>query len=201
MNTNPDEVTLALWLEDELSGEELAAMEAWAANESDQLAAREQARHWRATVAAVMPGTVEPPYPDFFNHRVMQALKQPPAPVETTAKKSFFRSSWWMPATACVGMALTFWAGKNSQVAPAPELDFANAPRAIPVEPALYTPETGVNAEWFASTEASATVIVLNGVTAIPDSTDFPETAYLPQAPGDFATAGLEIELTGESEP
>jgi hypothetical protein len=201
MNTNPDEVTLALWLEDELSGEELTAMEAWAGGHPDQLAARDQARRWRATMAAAMPGTVEPPYPDFFNNRVMHALRQPSTPVETTAKKSFFRGSWWMPATACVGMALTFWAGKNSQVASTPELDFANAPRAIPVEPTIYTPETGVKAVWFASTEASATVIVLNGVAAIPDSTDFPETAYLPPAPGDFATASIETEPTSESEP
>lgn len=199
MNTNPDEVTLALWLEDELSGKELATMEAWAAGQADQLAAREQARHWRATVANAMPRSVEPPYPDFFNHRVMQALQQPPPPVETVAKKSFFQSSWWMPVTACVGMALTFWAGKKSQTTP--ELDFANAPRAIPVEPSIYTPETGVDAKWFASTKASATVIVLSGVTAIPDSTDFRDTACLPQTLGDSATVSIEILPTDEIEP
>ena len=36
MNTNPDETTLALWLEDELTGAELAAMDAWAADMPEQ---------------------------------------------------------------------------------------------------------------------------------------------------------------------
>ena len=33
MNTNPDEATLALWLDDELAGSELATIEAWAAGQ------------------------------------------------------------------------------------------------------------------------------------------------------------------------
>ena len=47
MNTNPDEAKLAMWLDDELQGEELAAMEAWAGSQPEQLAAREEVRRWR----------------------------------------------------------------------------------------------------------------------------------------------------------
>ena len=35
-------------------------------------------------------------------------------------------------------------------------------------------------AEWLPATKAAATVIVLNGVTAIPDATDFSQTVGVP---------------------
>lgn len=199
MNTNPDETTLALWLDDELTGEELAAVEAWAVNHPDQIAAREDVREWRASIAAVMSPSEEPPYPDFFNSRVMQAIHDQSPKVTSPEKKSLSLSSWLMPLAACAGMVLAFWVGKKTQAAP--EYDVANAPRAIPVEPVVYTPENGVNAEWFSSKKASATVIVLNGVTAIPDATDFSETAYVPADREIDSTADLEIQPVIETGP
>jgi hypothetical protein len=76
-------------------------------------------------------------------------------------------------------MALAFVAGTQTRTQQ-PDFNVAGAPKAVIVEPALYTPERGVKAEWFASNEASATVIVLKGVAAIPDAMDFSETAFLP---------------------
>ncbi len=81
-----------------------------------------------------------------------------------------------MPAAACAGMIFAFGIGKQSRN-PAPTV--ATVPSLAPV---VYTPEEGVDAEWFASTDAGATVIVLQGVSAIPDSTDFSETVYVPTA-------------------
>ncbi len=43
--------------------------------------------------------------------------------------------------------------------------------------PVLYTPTKGVNAEYVAADDA--TVILLAGVDAIPDSWEIPETAVL----------------------
>jgi hypothetical protein len=196
MNTNPDEATLALWLDDELSGAELASVESWAKEHPEQIAAREEIRQWRATISAAIPASEEPPYPDFFNSKVLQAIReQAPKPM-ASEKKPFFWKSWLMPMAACAGMVLTFWVGTKSTSAP--EYDVAGAPRAIPVEPVLYTPETGVNAELFASNEASATVIVLNGVTAIPDATDFSETVYVPMDRDIDSTADIEVDPTWE---
>jgi hypothetical protein len=98
-----------------------------------------------------------------------------------------------MPVAACAGMVLGFSLGVKRMPGPL-EIDVTGAPRAIPVEPILYTPEKGVSAEWFASTEASATVIVLNGVAAIPDATDFSETVYLNRKREIDSTASLESE-------
>lgn len=193
MNTNPDETTLALWLDDELHGDELAAMEAWAIQQPGQLAAREENRAWRRMMASAVH-TEEPPYAEFFNGRVMGAIRrqaEEPAEHAVVAKRSISWRSVFVPLAACAGMALTFWIGVKTNSGP-PEVDVAGAPKAIPVDPILYTPELGVNAQWFASSEASATVIVLEGVDAIPDSMDFSATAFM-QGWGDVnATAGFE---------
>ncbi len=190
MNTSPDEATLALWLDDELTGEELAGMESWASRHPAQLAAREGIRRWRATISAAIPASEEPPYPDFFNTRVLQAIRESAAEAKTVTGKRPFWRSWLMPMAACAGMVLAFWVGVKSANSPA--YDVAGAPKAIPVEPVVYTPENGVDAEWFASYHASATVIVLNGVAAIPDSTDFSETVVNPMIREIDSTASLE---------
>lgn len=190
MNTNPDESTLALWLDDELTGAELAAVEAWTNSQPEQLVARDEVRRWRATMAAAIPASIEPPYPDFFNNRVLQAIREQDAPVERAVKNPSSWRSWLMPMAACSGMVMAFWIGKTSQKGIAQEM--VNAPRAIPVGPVVYTPESGVKAEWIADSKASATVIVLNGVTAIPDATDFSATVYVPM--------DREIDSTADSE-
>jgi hypothetical protein len=144
-----------------------------------------------------MPAFEEPPYPDFFNSRVLQAIREP-APALALRARSFSWKSWCMPMAACAGMALTFWAGTKATTTP--EYDVAGAPKAIPVEPVVYTPENGVDAEWFASKEASATVIVLKGVAAIPDDTDFSATVYLPAEREIDSTANREVKPAMETE-
>ena len=58
--------------------------------------------------------------------------------------------------------------------------------------PRLVFDSAAEAAGWFASTKASATVIVLNGVTAIPDSTDFSATARRPVVCETDYTAGIQ---------
>jgi hypothetical protein len=195
MNTNPDDTRLALWLEDELHGEELAAFEQWVAGRPELLEERTKARRWREMMAATLPAAEEPPYPDFFNTRVARAIREletVPAPVAKTPRSDFWRA-WFMPLTACAGMVLAFWLGGKKQPGTV-EIDVTGAPRAIPVDLVPYVPEIGVEAEWFVSADASATVIVLSGVDAIPDATDFSETVYLKAAREMDSTAGLNSE-------
>jgi hypothetical protein len=172
MNTTPDEEMLALWLDDELDGDAFSMVEAWAASQPEQLAAREEVRRWRASVKAAVPASVEPPFPDFFNSRVSQAIrdlapKQPAAAAAFSASRDPWWRAWLLPVSAMAGMVFAFWMGTQT----------ADSHRGGPV---VYTPEKGVDAEWFASTSADATVIVLEGVEAIPDSRDFNGTAMLP---------------------
>ena len=190
MNTNPDETRLALWLDDELTGADLAEIEAWAATRPEQRAAREELRSFRKMMTAHLPASEEPPFPDFFLSRVNQGIRDlqaAEAPAKPAAAVPFWKS-WIMPMAACAGMLLAFGIGKRSSEAP-------DALTVVPsVSPVVYTPEEGVDAEWFASTGAGANVIVLQGVAAIPDSTDFSETVYVPTMKESDRTATRETE-------
>jgi hypothetical protein len=177
MNTTPDETLLALWLDDELEGEELAVFESRIAGHSEHFAARDEVRQWRRMMAETLPADEQPPYADFFNHRIAKSIRDSTPAAVIAAKPRFSMASWFMPVAACAGMVIAFMLGERR--AAIPDIDVTGAPRAIPVEPIIYTPENGVTADWFESFGASATVIVLNGVSAIPDTTDFSETAYL----------------------
>ena len=170
MNTPPDDNTLALWLDDELKGEELARVEAWAADHPDQLAAREQVREWRKMIGDALPAAEEPPAAEFFNERIQHAIRDTHSTANSPAKRRSSFSPVWMPLAACAGMVLAFWLGAMVQPADTPGSTADSTPH-------LYTPEQGVDAQWISSTDADATVIVLNGVTAIPDEVDFTAVA------------------------
>ena len=198
MNTNPDETKMALWLDDELPGEELAAFEATAGNMAEMIAAREDVRRWRALMAAAVPAAVELPYPDFFNSRVERAIRVPVGGKPVGVRENrwwLFRRSALMPVAACAGMVFTFWLGAQTTHRATGGV-VAVPPRAAAVEPAVYTPENGVEAERFASSPASATVIVLSGVAAIPDDTDFSKSTSFHATRNLDAIAAMEPETT-----
>lgn len=197
MNTNPDETKLALWLDDELQGEEFAAFEAWAGSQPEQIAARAEVRRWRELIAAALPAAEEPPYPDFFNRRVARAICEPVPEPAVVAKRRFSWQTLRLPLAACAGMVLAFWLGVKTQSRPS-EVDIAGAPSAIPVEPLVYTPQSGVEAERFGSSDAAATVIVLNGVAAIPDATDFSETSSRQETQESESSSELKPEQNEE---
>lgn len=182
MNTTPDEVMLALWLDDELEGDDFAAVEAWAQARPEQLAAREEVRRWRGVVGEAMPASVEPPYPDFFNSRIEKSIRELEAPAAEKVVPMAVRPwwiNWFLPVTAVAGMVLTFWLGTQ-----------ASGGGAMGA-PSVYTPESGVDAEWFASAPASATVIVLEGVDAIPDTLEFDGTAAVSEDEEDRAIVAI----------
>lgn len=180
MNTNPDETKLALWLDDELSGAELAEMDAWAASHPEQLAAREELRKFRAMLAHNVPSSEEPPYPDFFLSRIHQGIlaldKETITPTQT-GNRSFAWKSWFMPIAACAGMMIAFYVGQQTGgTKPAVVKDTVPTMAA----PIVYTPEQGVQAQWIPAPDHSSSVILLKGIAAIPDSTEFYETVYVP---------------------
>lgn len=178
MNTTPDETTLALWLDDELDGDARAAVDAWAASQPGQIEAREETRRYKAMLRAAIPASVEPPAPEFFNARIARAIETAAAAAPAAEKVidiPFWLNprAWFMPLAAAAGMVLAFWIGSRTTTPESPAANLAETPD-------VYVPESGVNAEWISNNEASGGVIVLTGVNAIPDTTDFSETVYLP---------------------
>lgn len=206
MNMPPDEALLALWLEDELVGDEFAAVEAWAKTQPDQLAMREQARKWKAMVKSAIPASEEPPYADFFNARIARSIAQSQPKHESRQASEKFIFPWRrlaLPLAACAGMAFTFWLGIHSRKIPVVEsIAEMTAPTAMDsiadanadLPAVVYTPQEGVRAECFDSDTASATVIILDGLAAIPDTTDLTrQTAS--------SGAAREIDSTAQAAP
>ncbi len=193
MNTIPDDELLALWVEDELSGPSAASVDAWASAQPEWLGHRELARQMKPLLRANVPASEEPPYAEFFNARIAREIGRDVAaasvaPTGATPAK-FWR--WFLPATAVTGMAMCFWMG--TWVGPT-RTKVVQGPAPVPTAPGpyLYTPEKGVKAAYFASEPADAMVIVLDGVAAIPDSFEVPDTASVVPGP-EKATADLGL--------
>jgi hypothetical protein len=214
MNMPPDDAILALWLEDELDGEDFAKVEAWAQSQPDQLAMRESARKWKAMINAGIPATEEPPYPDFFNARIARSISQQKvqqAPEAKPANSIPFWRKFALPLAAGVGMAFTFWLGIHSRSIPVVELiaemtapgemtQLADASENLP--PTVYTPENGVRAECFDSDAASATVVILEGLAAIPKETDLTRLTAATDAPREIdSTAQAELPASKDPKP
>jgi hypothetical protein len=171
MNTTPDEALLALWVEDELDGTRAHEIDAWAAGNPEWLDRRDLARRTRILLRAHLPANEEPPHAEFFNARIAREIARPLPTLDNRPRRAW---RWFLPATAVAGMALCFWAG--TRMAPAPS---APPPVVVvpPPAPLIYTPEKGVKAAYFESEPAEVAVIVLDGVSALPDSFNLPDTA------------------------
>jgi hypothetical protein len=173
MNTSPDNQSLFLWLEDELTSTEQPMVDAWCASQPEWLAKRDAVRSWKASLPTVMAAGLEPPYPDFFQSKLMHAIQQQPdVSADVPAKTATARwwSRLWVPVTALSAMVLCFFGGM--QVSKKSTRIYSMV---------IYTPELGVKAEYFQSSPAEGSVIVLNGVSALPDSFEVPQ----PPAPDD----------------
>lgn len=172
MNTKPDDELLALWVEDELSGESHAEVDRWASERTEWMERRAQARSWKSLASGVLTASEEVPHAEFFNARIRREIElsvdEKARPVRGTPPWA-----WFMPAAAAAGMILGFWLGHGG-----PET--GGEPTKVPVAtlaPVLYTPSKGVKAEYLESDDA--TVIVIAGMDAIPDTWEIPETAVL----------------------
>ena len=170
-NQAPDEAMLTLWTDGELDGDELARVELWAQDHPELLVERDAVRAMQSSIQANMPASVEPPYADFFNLRILRAIENEKA--ESGVRVRSTGSQWmgskfnkWLalPAAAAA-MLMCFYMG--TQVSPMPE---SLAPMAaVSAKPAIYMPDGDVRANIFSSDDNGATVIVLEGLEDIPD--------------------------------
>jgi hypothetical protein len=161
MNTNPADETIILWLEDELSDSELPAMEKWAKNQPDFLAKRDSLRVWCSQLKSVIPSDSEPPYADFFQTKLLRSIEES-QDIDENKKGEILTTPFWrkliLPFTVAAALGLAFLGGTKFQ-------NINHSANTL----VIYTPEKGVNAEYFSDSPSNATVIVLNGVDAISD--------------------------------
>jgi hypothetical protein len=167
----PDEKTLHSWLEGKLEGEELRKVDAWAEAHVGELDEEFKCDiGWCALndeMMASMSDSQEPPYPDFFNHKIKQAII---GDVQHETQKEPSSSPLWqklrlMIAPAAIAALVAFYAGmqmQSQQPAEVPEV--ASEPSSI------YVPNNGIVAA--VSESSDATEIILNGLAPISDELD-----------------------------
>ena len=169
----PDEATLTLWMDGELNGDELARMESWAQDHPELLAERDAVQAMSVSIKAHVPASVEPPYPDFFNQRILRHIDDEllTLPVkETGTRQSFLRKmgSWLAFPAAAAAMAVCFYMGTQLRDGSARDMPAIS----VAAGASVYTPDSEVSAAMFNSKDAGATVIVLEGLEDIPDDFD-----------------------------
>ncbi|MBT8038006.1 MAG: hypothetical protein KJO21_10725 [Verrucomicrobiae bacterium] len=167
MKTKPDETALTLWMDGELEGDDLQCVEAWVQDHPELLAERDAVQLMRSNIQQHIPRSIEPPYPDFFNQHVLRHIDDESVPVAGESSRSI-RGFWrWLAFPVAAGvMAACFYMG--TQVV---ETSEGSAPLVAELS-SVYTPDGNVKADMFKSTDADATVIVLEGLEDIPDELD-----------------------------
>jgi hypothetical protein len=168
MNKQPDETTLTLWIDGELEGEELSRVEAWAQDHPELLAERDAIRAMNSDIRDTVPASVDPPYADFFNQRILRHIEDEQLTRTPADSKENKRSIWqWFAApAAAAAMVLCFYMGTRvSDPGTARSLSITTATSV----PTVYTPDGDVSADMFRENDNGATVIVLTGLEDIPD--------------------------------
>ena len=181
----PDEKTLNRWLNGELEGEELSQVETWAEQHAGDLDAEFKCSiGWDALNDECMSSIAaseEPPYPEFFNHKIQQAIENEAhessfnetpaaqaAPDNVISSPGIWQKLRWMVLPTAAAAAIAFYAGSNLTQSP------ANSDRAssglVASYDGVYTPDSGVVAA--VSESESATEIVLEGLKPISDALD-----------------------------
>ena len=195
-NQAPSEEQLTRWMDDELEGDELARMEAWAQDHPEFQAERDAVKAMRSDIRANIPASVEPPYSEFFNQRILRAIENDQlAASKNQAQEGSHWMAWllnnkWMALpTAAAAMAMCFYLGMQVNDRPQELAPMA----AMLTKPVIYTPDGDIKAEVFSSTDNGATVIVLDGLDDIPDELEIASGPY----PGETQPSAVAMVNTG----
>lgn len=168
----PDDKTLKSWLEGELTGDELHNVEAWAQNHAGELDEEFKCEiGWHALNDAMMasiPQSEEPPYPEFFNSKIHQAILEDEKRniVISTSTTTMWEKIRLMILPAAFAALVAFYAGTQVQN----DVPDASKPKVSSVRSTIYVPNDGVEAA--VSDSSNATEIVLSGLTPISDELD-----------------------------
>lgn len=160
MNTPPDDQLLARWLDNELSPEERTRFEAMMAADP---ALREEAQSMKTlgdSIRANVTFERTVPHADFFNSQIQERIAAHQR-AEARGKAAAGTTSWldWLRMPwALAGAAAVLAAGFFLMRGEAPHTEILS----------LYAPNASVHAAVSYSDDANATVLLLDGLDAIP---------------------------------
>lgn len=167
----PDPAELTLWIDGELSGDDLARVESWAKDHPEYLAERDAVRAMKSEIRSSIPASVEPPYADFFNQRILRAIEDGSFDASGQASAARFSlimaklGKWLALPAAATAMLICFYIGTQVSQVTAPLAPVVK----VSSKPAIYMPDGNVRANIVSPANNAATVIVLEGLEDIPD--------------------------------
>jgi anti-sigma factor RsiW len=185
MDLEPKQPRLTRWIDGELDGDELREFEQALADDPQLAAAKAEAENLRQLLQSEMPDR-DIPNPEFFNSQIQRRIAdesadttRSPGPGSSPASNSGILSWFLSPftlASAAAVIALGLFAlsqlpGGN------PSTDHTSVA-------STYTPDKAIDARDFYSAAADATVIVLDGLSALPDSTEIKGQNIVSAGPG-----------------
>lgn len=165
MNPNPDEQLLARWLDGEMDADERASFDARLKTDPALRAEAESLQSLRAAFQEGFPRIAEVPHADFFNSQIQERIAEirrseaKPLPAAHPAGMSWVNMlrPWILgaAAAACALLAVLQWPS-------------ASGVKGSTVVLSTYAPNTTVKANTFHSSDANATVLMLDGLDTIP---------------------------------
>lgn len=167
----PDPAELTLWMDGELDGDDLTRVESWVKDHPEYLAEREAVQAMQSEIQASIPASIEPPYADFFNQRILRAIEDD-GPHASAQKASQGLGAivgklgkWLALPAAAAAMLVCFYMGTQVSHLSEPLAPIVK----VSTTPAIYMPDGNVRANLVSSEDNGATVIVLEGLEDIPD--------------------------------
>jgi len=193
-----NQLTEEQWLK-WLDGESCPEAEALLADNPELESFKEGDHKLRSLLSANLPASQEPPYADFLNSRIEKEIRdsertsQPAQAELKESTSSFWQGLRWLvaplAAAACFVLGLMM-GGPGAG-------DSASSNAFVAASPMIYTPDGNVSSRVVEASEES-TVIILDGLSDIPDSVDLFQTAlhYRPANDSYFVNTALETEET-----
>ncbi len=157
MKTPSEDHDLIRWLDGEMTDAERASFSTRLAADPDLKAEVEMMQRMSSDLRAHLPAEMTVPYGDFFNSQIQVRLAQeePLIPEARASWLDWFRLPTLITATAAVAIAGFMIMQKGPAAGDSVVLS-------------IYVPNASVHARTFHSDEAQATVLMLDGVEAIP---------------------------------
>lgn len=163
MKTQSDENhDLSRWLDGEMNATERAQFEAALKNDPELAAEAESMRQLSASLREHLPADMPVPHADFFNSQIQVRIAQleaDDARAQRGAKSTAGWLSWlrmpWLTAAAAVVVAGVAW------------LHFDRS-GGVSTIASTYAPNPAVTTQVFHSSEAHATVLMLEGLDPVP---------------------------------
>lgn len=167
MKTPPDETQIVRFLDGEMDAAEKSAFEASLAADPELRAEIESLGQLGDVLRKSIPADRAVPHADFFNSQIQVRIAQEEmdharasrAPAAGGGLLDWFRRPWFAAAATALVAVLAFvvWQNRDGTLAPGSSLVLST-----------YTPNPDVHAHAFRSEEANATVLVLDGLSAMP---------------------------------